>query len=135
MLGHHEITELLLNNDAQIKVKNNQGWTPLSEAVSYGSRSIIAMILKALKRQSRDSIETRRPELIRALELMGNFTMEVKWDFQSWIPLVSRSVFLRSVAMTNFYCIKIGFFRQIYVRYTRKEAAYGVIRRWLIFPT
>lgn len=90
MLGHHEITELLLNKGAQIKVKNVEGWTPLSEAVSYGSRSVIRMILKALKQQSRDTIESRRPELIRALEVMGNFTMEVKWDFVSWIPLVSR---------------------------------------------
>lgn len=90
MLGHHEITELLLKKGAQIKVKNVQGWTPLSEAVSFGSRSVIRMILKELKEQSRHNIESRTPELIQALKLMGNFTMQVKWDFVSWIPLVSR---------------------------------------------
>jgi hypothetical protein len=29
-------------------------------------------------------MESRRPNLIRALNEMENFKMELKWDFQSW---------------------------------------------------
>jgi hypothetical protein len=43
-----------------------------------------------MKRQGREAIEKRRPELIKALESMGNFYMELRWDFTSWIPLLSR---------------------------------------------
>lgn len=35
-------------------------------------------------------MEERRPNLVAALEKMGDFYMELKWDFQSWVPLVSR---------------------------------------------
>ena len=31
---------LLLAHGATVKVKNAQGWTPLSEAISYGDRQI-----------------------------------------------------------------------------------------------
>lgn len=43
-----------------------------------------------MKGQARQSMEKRRPELIKALESMGSFYMELRWDFQSWIPLLSR---------------------------------------------
>lgn len=35
-------------------------------------------------------MEHRRPNLVKALRQMGDFYMELKWDFQSWVPLVSR---------------------------------------------
>ena len=31
---------LLLSRGAPVKVKNNAGWTPLAEALSYGDRKI-----------------------------------------------------------------------------------------------
>jgi len=48
------------------------------------------MLLKKQKQQTRDELSKRRPELIKCLERMSNFYMELRWDFQSWIPLVSR---------------------------------------------
>ncbi|KAG1714349.1 Ankyrin repeat domain-containing protein 13C [Nymphon striatum] len=90
MLGHKECVQLLLAHGAPVKVKNNSGWTPLAEAVSYGDRQTILSLLRKLKQQSLDAMEQRRPNLISALESIGDFKMELKWDFQSWIPLVSR---------------------------------------------
>lgn len=90
MLGHKECVQLLLAHGAPVKVKNAQGWSPLAEAISYGDRQTICSLLRKLKLQSRESMEERRPELVEALKQMGDFYMVLKWDFQSWIPLVSR---------------------------------------------
>lgn len=35
-------------------------------------------------------MEQRRPDLVQALKQIDDFYMELKWDFHSWIPLVSR---------------------------------------------
>ncbi|XP_076309194.1 ankyrin repeat domain-containing protein 13C-like isoform X2 [Tachypleus tridentatus] len=90
MLGHKECIQLLLAHGAPVKVKNALGWSPLAEAISFGNRQTIASLLRKLKQQSREAMETRRPDLVRALNQMGDFFMELKWDFQSWVPLVSR---------------------------------------------
>ncbi|CAG2179702.1 unnamed protein product, partial [Oppiella nova] len=90
MLGHKECIQLLIAHSAPVKCKNAQGWSPLAEAISYGDRQTIASLLRKLKRQSRETMECRRPNLIRALNTMQNFKMQLKWDFQSWVPLVSR---------------------------------------------
>lgn len=35
-------------------------------------------------------MEKRRPDLVHALKQIDDFYMELKWDFHSWVPLVSR---------------------------------------------
>lgn len=92
MLGHKECIQLLLAHDAPVRVKNNQGWTPLEEAISFGDRQAITSLLRKLRKQSRETMETRRPDLTKALIGMGNFAMELRWDFQSWIPFISRTL-------------------------------------------
>lgn len=90
MLGHRECVQLLLAHSAPVKVKNISGWTPLAEAISYGDRQTILCLLKKLKQQSREALDERRPALIQALTDIGDFYLELKWDFHSWIPLLSR---------------------------------------------
>jgi hypothetical protein len=47
--------------------------------------------LKKLKQQSRDALDERRPALIQALEDIGDFYLELKWDFHSWgnLPMIT----------------------------------------------
>ncbi|XP_061181654.1 ankyrin repeat domain-containing protein 13C-like [Saccostrea echinata] len=90
MLGRKDCIQLLLAHGAPVRMKNLQGWTPLAESISYGSRQTILCLLKKLKQQSRETLEERRPALIQALKDIGDFYVELKWDFQSWVPLVSR---------------------------------------------
>lgn len=90
MLGRKECVQLLLAHGALVKVRNLAGWSPLAEAVSYGDRQTITSLVRKLKQQAREQMEERRPCLISALNQMGDFYMELKWDFQSWVPLVSR---------------------------------------------
>lgn len=45
---------------------------------------VVMSLLKKLKSQSRDALEDRRPALIQALKDLGDFYLELRWDFQSW---------------------------------------------------
>ena len=90
MLGRRECVQLLLAHGAPVKLKNTAGWSPLAEAISYGDRQTIASLLRRLKQQARSEMETRRPEMIAGLRKLGDFSLELKWDFSSWVPLVSR---------------------------------------------
>ncbi|KAG9274605.1 ankyrin repeat domain-containing protein 13C [Astyanax mexicanus] len=90
MLGHKECAHLLLAHNAPVKVKNALGWSPLAEAISYGDRQMITALLRKLKQQSRENVENKRPRLLKALWELGDFYLELHWDFQSWVPLLSR---------------------------------------------
>ena len=35
-------------------------------------------------------MDKRKPEMIDGLKNLGDFSLELKWDFSSWVPLVSR---------------------------------------------
>ncbi|TMW52930.1 hypothetical protein DOY81_001963 [Sarcophaga bullata] len=90
MLGRKKCIELLLAHNATVKIKNNDGWTVLAEAISYGDRDTISSLLKKLRQQSRAHLESRRSAMIKGLKQIEDFYMELKWDFTSWVPLVSR---------------------------------------------
>uniref|UniRef100_A0A8C5B7Q0 Ankyrin repeat domain 13C n=1 Tax=Gadus morhua TaxID=8049 RepID=A0A8C5B7Q0_GADMO len=90
MMGNKECAHLLLAHNAPVKVKNAQGWSPLAEAISYGDRQMITALLRKLKQQSRETVEDKRPKLLTALKELGDFYLELHWDFQSWVPLLSR---------------------------------------------
>ncbi|XP_021965283.1 ankyrin repeat domain-containing protein 13C [Folsomia candida] len=90
MLGHKECVQILLAHGAPVKAKNLKGWSTLAESISYGDRPTIISLFRKSKQQIREQMSSRRPHLIKALERIQDFYMELKWDFQSWVPLVSR---------------------------------------------
>ncbi|XP_028832315.1 ankyrin repeat domain-containing protein 13C-A-like isoform X2 [Denticeps clupeoides] len=71
-----------------ITQKDVHGNTPLHLAVMLGHK--VTALLRKLKQQSRESVEDKRPRLLRALRELGDFYLELHWDFQSWVPLLSR---------------------------------------------
>ena len=89
MLGHKECTQLLLKHGYFSNTKNVLGWTPLHEAISYGDRQIIMSLLRSFRKQR--EAEKKKPDIKEVIKsLKGDFHMQLKWDFQSWIPFVSR---------------------------------------------
>ncbi|XP_029425717.1 ankyrin repeat domain-containing protein 13C isoform X3 [Nannospalax galili] len=68
--------------------KDYHGNTPLHLAVMSGNK--VTALLRKLKQQSRESVEEKRPRLLKALKELGDFYLELHWDFQSWVPLLSR---------------------------------------------
>uniref|UniRef100_A0A8C5D3Z3 Ankyrin repeat domain-containing protein n=1 Tax=Gouania willdenowi TaxID=441366 RepID=A0A8C5D3Z3_GOUWI len=71
-----------------IAQKDMHGNTPLHLAVMMGHK--VTALLRKLKQQSRESVEDKRPKLLKALKELGDFYLELHWDFQSWVPLLSR---------------------------------------------
>ncbi|KAI1705422.1 hypothetical protein Ddc_15747 [Ditylenchus destructor] len=90
MLGRKEMIKMLLEMGALTRIKNNHGWNSLLEAVSYGDRHINTMMLQFSKNESFELLASRKPYLLKMLSQLGDFYLEVRWDFQTWIPLLSR---------------------------------------------
>ncbi|XP_070497032.1 ankyrin repeat domain-containing protein 13C [Chironomus tepperi] len=88
--GRIECVCILLKHNATVNIKNCNGWTPLSEAISFGNRQMIEVILKKLKEQTRKSLSKRKESLKTALTQINDFYMELKWEFSSWVPLISK---------------------------------------------
>ncbi len=61
-----------------------------SRAFSYGDRQTISLLLRKLKQQAKDQLHSRKPDMIESLKKLGDFVVDLKWDFTSWIPLVSK---------------------------------------------
>ncbi|KAJ8378243.1 hypothetical protein AAFF_G00244470 [Aldrovandia affinis] len=89
-LGHLESVRVLLRHGAEVTKENAKGWTALQEAVSTGDPEMVQLVL-----QRRDYLKASTalggvPELLCKIRESPDFYMEMKWEFTSWIPLVSR---------------------------------------------
>lgn len=89
-LGHLELVRVLLRRGAEVTKENANNWTVLQEAVSTGDPEMVQLVL-----QRRDYLKASTalggvPELLSKIRVSPDFYMEMKWEFTSWIPLVSR---------------------------------------------
>ncbi|XP_059192261.1 ankyrin repeat domain-containing protein 13A [Centropristis striata] len=89
-LGHLESVRVLLRHGAQVTKENIMNWTVLQEAVSTGDPEMVQLVL-----QRRDYLKASTalggvPELLSKIRESPDFYMEMKWEFTSWIPLLSR---------------------------------------------
>lgn len=93
MLGHAEIVEQLLQCDElKIDLKNKHGFTPLSEATSFGDRALIGALWSGYKTRARRSHEL---EHFRShLESLADFQATFFWRVESWIPFVTSALTL-----------------------------------------
>ncbi|KAM4745974.1 ankyrin repeat domain-containing protein 13A [Anableps anableps] len=89
-LGHLELVRVLLRHGASVTKENAKNWTVLQEAVSTGDPEMVQLVL-----QRRDYLKASTalggvPELLLKIKESPDFYMEMKWEFTSWIPLLSR---------------------------------------------
>lgn len=81
--------QVLLSAKAETSAESN-GWSVAQEAVSAGDPDILTSIIsfRDLMRQKNRSIQV--PELLEKLKNSPDFYVEMKWEFSSWIPLMTR---------------------------------------------
>lgn len=89
-LGHLESVRTLLNNEANVNCENLDGWSILQEAVATGDPEILQLILERREFQKYSSRMAGIPELLQKLKDAPDFYVEMKWEFTSWVPMVSK---------------------------------------------
>ncbi|XP_064612137.1 ankyrin repeat domain-containing protein 13B-like isoform X2 [Liolophura sinensis] len=89
-LGHFESTRVLLRHGANANTENAGYWTALQEAVSTGDPELVQLVLSYQDRQRQSKRNVSIPELLEKLKESPDFYVEMKWEFTSWVPVVSR---------------------------------------------
>ncbi|KYM85374.1 Ankyrin repeat domain-containing protein 13B [Atta colombica] len=89
-LGHTDSAIVLLQHEANVNTENTQGWTVVQEAVGTGNPELLQLVLARRDYQRYCNRVAGIPELLHKLKQAPDFYVEMKWEFTSWVPLVSR---------------------------------------------
>ncbi|KAG7479599.1 ankyrin repeat domain-containing protein 13B [Solea senegalensis] len=89
-LGHLDCTRVLLQHGADVSKENRNGWTVLQEAVSTRDPELVRLVLRYRDYQRTAKRLAGIPVLLERLRQAQDFYVEMKWEFTSWVPLVSR---------------------------------------------
>ncbi|XP_063061856.1 ankyrin repeat domain-containing protein 13B [Engraulis encrasicolus] len=89
-LGHLECARVLLQHGADVCKENRNGWTVLQEAISTRDPEIVRLVLCYRDYQRTAKRLAGIPLLLERLRQAEDFYVEMKWEFTSWVPLVSR---------------------------------------------
>ncbi|NXY07190.1 AN13B protein, partial [Pteruthius melanotis] len=113
-LGHLECARVLLKHGADVGKENRSGWTVLQEAVSTRDLELVQLVLRyrdyqrAIKRLAGIPVLLEKLRKVRpsagaaggcghgdpltplCSPQAQDFYVEMKWEFTSWVPLVSK---------------------------------------------
>ncbi|KAG2459531.1 AN13B protein, partial [Polypterus senegalus] len=89
-LGHVECACVLLKHGADVGKENRNGWTVLQEAVSTRDPEMVRLVLRYRDYQRAIKRLAGIPLLLDKLKQAQDFYVEMKWEFTSWVPLVSK---------------------------------------------
>ncbi|KAI0238318.1 Ankyrin repeat domain-containing protein 13B [Lamellibrachia satsuma] len=89
-LGHLECTRVLLRHGANANAENSKYWTVVQEAISTGDPEIVQLCLQSRDYQRHSQRTGDVPSLLQKLREAPDFYVEMKWEFTSWVPLMSR---------------------------------------------
>jgi ankyrin repeat protein len=84
MLGRRTCVQILLKRGASCLSPNRAGWYPIQEATSLGDRELVKIILLKRQQELCDYFNERQSKMMRQLESVNDFYLEVHWNFQSW---------------------------------------------------
>ena len=65
------------------------GWSVVQEAVSTGDRDILTAVLEVRDLQRHVQRTSHVPALLKRLKETPDFYVEMRWEFTSWVPLMS----------------------------------------------
>ncbi|XP_067221561.1 ankyrin repeat domain-containing protein 13B [Chanodichthys erythropterus] len=89
-LGHLDCARLLVQHGADVSKENRNGWTVLQEAISTRNPELVRLVLRYRDYQRTTKRLAGIPRLLERLRQAQDFYVEMKWEFTSWVPLVSR---------------------------------------------
>ncbi|CAL1544586.1 unnamed protein product [Lymnaea stagnalis] len=89
-LGNLESARVLLRHGANANAENKGCWSVLHEAVCTGDPEIVQLVLQHRDFQRYSKRTVGVPDLLQRLQETPDFYVEMKWEFTSWVPLISR---------------------------------------------
>ncbi|XP_030633494.1 ankyrin repeat domain-containing protein 13B isoform X2 [Chanos chanos] len=89
-LGHLDCARVLLQHGADVSKENRNGWTVLQEAISTRNPELVRLVLRYRDYQRTTKRLAGIPLQLERLRQAQDFYVEMKWEFTSWVPLVSR---------------------------------------------
>ncbi|KXJ71210.1 ankyrin repeat domain-containing protein 13D isoform X2 [Aedes albopictus] len=88
-LSHLECVKALLAAKCNANFECD-GWSVVQEAVCSGDANILTSVLEVRDLQRHIKRVSHVPQLLQHLQDTPDFYVEMKWEFTSWVPLMSR---------------------------------------------
>ncbi|XP_048582548.1 ankyrin repeat domain-containing protein 13D [Nematostella vectensis] len=89
-LGYVDCVKALVHGGCDANAINQEGWNVSQEAISTGDPEIVSHVLQHRDFQRGSQRLAGIPDLLEELKAATDFYVEMKWEFTSWVPFMSR---------------------------------------------